>query len=185
MRPNEAPDIIALRSFVAALALHEAFGQATGQAAAFALKWPNDVLLNGGKVAGILLETAGYGRGATYLAIGVGINLATAPDVGEVEARAYAPVSLFDQTGVEITPEAFLDLLATAYAKFEAQFATYGFGPIREAWLSQAVKLGEVITARTMREEITGTFETIDTSGNLILKTATGRQAIPAADIFF
>ena len=52
-------------------------------------------------------------------------------------------------------------------------------------WLSKAARLGEVITARTGREDVTGTFETVDEAGNLILKTAQGRRAIAAADIYF
>ena len=84
-----------------------------------------------------------------------------------------------------MTPEEFLDVLAPAFARWEVQIATYGFEPIRTAWLARAAKIGEVITARTMREEWTGTFETVDNAGNLVLKTAQGVVAIPAADVFF
>ncbi|WP_233192690.1 biotin--[acetyl-CoA-carboxylase] ligase [Acidimangrovimonas sediminis] len=185
MRPTEAPDLVALRSFVAALALHDAFVDATGRAAPFALKWPNDVLLNGGKVAGILLESAGTGRGVAHLVIGIGVNLAAAPAAGEVEPGALRPVSLLEETGAVVTPEEFLDLLASAYAAREAQFTTYGFGPIREAWLQRAARLGEQITARTSQTVQQGRFETVDAQGNLVLDTPDGRRAIPAAEIFF
>ena len=60
-----------------------------------------------------------------------------------------------------VTPEEFLDLLAPAYAGYEAQFTTYGFAPIREAWLARAAKLGEVITARTSRTP-TLVFDEVD-----------------------
>ena len=186
LQPGEAPDQVALRSFVAALALYDAFVAATGTTEPFALKWPNDVLLNGGKVAGILLESAGVMGGmVSHIAIGIGVNLKHAPDVGEVEVGATRPVSLWAETGVEIAPEAFLDLLAAAFARYETQLRTFGFAPIRTAWLARAARLGEVITARTSREETTGTFETVDSSGNLVLNTAKGRVAIPAADIYF
>jgi BirA family biotin operon repressor/biotin-[acetyl-CoA-carboxylase] ligase len=185
MRPSESADRVALRSFVASLALHEAFVAATGRETAFALKWPNDVLCHGGKIAGILLESAGMGQGVGHIAIGIGVNLIHAPDPGDLDAGAVAPVSLLGETGVRLEPEAFLDLLAPAYARYEAQFTTYGFGPIREAWLARAARLGEVITARTGTSEETGTFETVDESGNLVLNTSNGRRAIPAADIFF
>ncbi|SLN50096.1 Bifunctional ligase/repressor BirA [Roseovarius albus] len=185
MRPSERPDVIALRSFVAALALHDALVAATGRVEIFSLKWPNDVLLNGGKLAGILLESSGFGEQLTHFAIGIGVNLMSAPDVRDLEAGATRPVSLMSEAGAKVTPEEFLDLLAPAYARYEAQFTTYGFEPIRTAWLDRAARLGEVITARTTRETHTGTFETVDATGNLVLSTAKSRIAIPAADVFF
>ncbi len=181
MQPVEQPEQVALRSFVASLALNDAFVAATGRVESFALKWPNDVLLNGGKVAGILLERTGMG----HLSIGIGVNLADAPATAEVEPGAVAPVSLQGETGVLLTPESFLNLLAPAYAHWEAQFTTYGFEPIRTAWLARAARLGEVIRARTVSDEWTGTFETVDETGQLVLLTAKSRVAIPAADVFF
>lgn len=185
LQPRETPDIVALRSFTASLALFEAFVAAGVQPQALALKWPNDVLLNGGKVAGILLESIGAGAQVSHLAIGIGVNLADAPRADQVEPQALRPVSLLSEAGVAISPEDFLDLLAASYARLELQFTTYGFAPIREAWLARAAKLGEVITARTTTSETTGTFETVDAQGNLTLMTPKGRVAIAAADVFF
>ncbi len=191
MRPTETPDVVALRSFVAALALFDALVVATGRAAPFALKWPNDVLLNGGKLAGILLESNSVAGGAIaggqagVLAIGIGVNLVSAPGRELVEPGGLAPVALSSETGARVTPDEFLDLLAPAYAHWEQQFVTYGFEPIRTAWLARAAKLGEPIRARTMNHETHGTFETIDAKGNLVLRTTQGVQAIPAADVFF
>lgn len=182
MRPDEAPDKVALRSFVASLSLFDACVAATGRAEPFGLKWPNDVLLNGGKLAGILLESAGVGGQFSQIAIGIGVNLRSVP---EVEPGSVPPVSLLSETGADVTAEDFLDLLAPAYARWEHQFTTYGFAPIREAWLNRAARLGEPLTARMTDTEVTGTFETVDEAGNLILKTNTGRQAIAAADVFF
>ncbi len=185
MRPEGTPAQAALRSFVAALALFDACVAVTGRAQGLALKWPNDVLMNGGKLAGILLESSGQGRGLGYLAIGIGVNLAEAPLPEAVEPGAVRPVSLLSETGVAVTPEDFLGELAAAYARHEACFVTQGFAPIREAWLARAARLGEGITARTGRSETAGTFETVDEQGNLVLNTANGRVSIPAADIYF
>lgn len=182
---QEAPAHAALRSFVAALALRDAFVGVTGQESAFKLKWPNDVLLRGGKVAGILLESAGSGGKLTHLSIGIGINLSAAPGLSEVEDGAVPPVALQSSLGVQITPEAFLDILAQSYARYEDQFREYGFAPIRTAWMTHAARLGEVITARTAREEWHGTFREVDATGQLVLETAQGRVAIPAADVYF
>jgi BirA family biotin operon repressor/biotin-[acetyl-CoA-carboxylase] ligase len=180
-----SPSDAALRSFVASLALRDAFVAATGHEAAFALKWPNDVLLRGGKVAGILLESAGQGGGMSHLAIGIGVNLVAAPDVSQVEAGAVRPVSLRGTLGTTISQEAFLELVASAFARYEDQFRTYGFAPIRTAWMAHAARLGEVITARTARDEWTGTFREVDEAGQLVLETSQGRVAIPAADVYF
>ncbi|MCY4207734.1 MAG: biotin--[acetyl-CoA-carboxylase] ligase [Roseovarius sp.] len=182
---NESPGNAALRSFVASLALFDAVAEITGRIDGLSLKWPNDLLLNGGKLAGILLESAGTGGNLMRVAIGIGVNLFAVPRADEVEERSLEPVSLMSQTGISISPEDFLDALAPAYARHERQFARYGFDPARTAWLNHAARLGEVITARTGGDEITGRFETVDKSGNLVLLTSERRHSIPAAEIFF
>ncbi len=175
---GEPPTQMALRSFVASLALYDAL--ANLGAAGLSLKWPNDVLLNGGKLAGILLETLPHDR----LAIGIGVNLAEAPGADQVEPEAMRPVALSD-TGVRAGPEALLDHLAAAYAEHETTFRTRGFSPLRSLWLSRAARLGESITARTGQESLQGTFTDLDETGNMILTTAKGIRKIAAADIYF
>lgn len=185
LRPQGGPQQAALRSFVAALALFDACVAVTGLPDAFSLKWPNDVLLNGGKVAGILLESGGVGASVLAVAVGIGVNLAAAPDMAAVEPGAVTPVSVRAETGHVVPPDEFLDLLAVAFARWQAQLETYGFAPIRTAWLARAAKLGEPIVARTGGTERHGIFEGIDDSGALLLKTSSGRQVIPAADVYF
>ncbi|MEC7764200.1 MAG: biotin--[acetyl-CoA-carboxylase] ligase [Pseudomonadota bacterium] len=179
------PEAAALRSFIMALALDEALTTLTGRPEAFALKWPNDVLLNGGKLAGILLESLTDRGRFIGLAIGIGVNLAAAPDPGALEPGALAPVSLMGETGHAVTPADFLETLAPAYARWEAQFRQYGFAPIRTAWLARAARLGEEVTARLPTEEFTGTFRTVDAAGHLVLSTPKGERAIAAGDVFF
>ena len=182
LRPGDGPEALALRSFVASLALHDALSGLTNLDRGWALKWPNDVLLNGGKLAGILLE--GVPPQGT-LVIGIGVNLIAAAPSESVEPGALQPVSLLGETGVRVTPEALLDALASAYAQWEDRFATFGFAPIRAAWLARAARLGETITARTTRETHVGRFDTVDDSGQLVLNTSNGRITIAAADVFF
>jgi BirA family biotin operon repressor/biotin-[acetyl-CoA-carboxylase] ligase len=172
-----------LQSFTAALALRDAFIAVGGTADDFALKWPNDVLLKGGKVAGILLETAGVGP--SHLCIGIGVNLAHAPSMQDLEPGAVPPKSLAVDAGLMVGAETLLAALATAYDARFSQFQQGGFAAIRRDWLAHAVKLGEVITARTVTEEIKGRFETVDETGALVLHTARGPRQITAADIFF
>jgi BirA family biotin operon repressor/biotin-[acetyl-CoA-carboxylase] ligase len=175
----------ALRSFVAALALHEALEGAAGGRARVSLKWPNDVLMNGGKVAGILLEASGQGAEITRLAVGIGVNLAAAPEVSALDAGALHPVSLLGEAGVSVAPEVFLTPLAAAFARWHGRLQSDGFAPIRAAFLSHAERLGEPMVARTATEAIEGRFETIDDTGALVLATVGGLRPIPAADVYF
>lgn len=183
--PDGPPSAVALRSFAIALALWDALAALTGQGPRLALKWPNDVLLDGAKVAGILLESTGTGGRIEHLAIGVGVNLVAAPPPEALESGALPAVSILGQTGQTITPAALLDVLAPAYARWETVLERQGFAPLREAWLARAARLGEPITARTAKATFHGRFETIDLHGHLILHTASERLAIPAADVFF
>ncbi|WGH77665.1 biotin--[acetyl-CoA-carboxylase] ligase [Jannaschia ovalis] len=178
-RPGDGPAAMALRSFVAALALRDALRGlgVTG----LSLKWPNDVLLRERKLAGILLESPAPG----LLILGIGVNLVHAPDPATLEARAVPPVSLPEVGGPTIAPEAFLDALAPAFAAREAQFRAAGFPAIRADWMADAARLGEEITARLPGETVTGRFADVDGEGCLILVTANGPRRIAAADIFF
>jgi BirA family transcriptional regulator, biotin operon repressor / biotin---[acetyl-CoA-carboxylase] ligase len=179
MRTQDAPAKLALRSFTAALALRESLVALTGLDGAFKLKWPNDVLLNGGKLSGILLESLGAGA----LAVGIGVNLRAAPP-RDPEA-ALPPVDLRSETGIVLLPEQLLAQLAPAFERWEQRLRIYGFEPVRNAFLSHAVRLGEPVTARTMTDTHHGVFDSIDDTGALVLKTAQGRVVVPTADIFF
>jgi BirA family biotin operon repressor/biotin-[acetyl-CoA-carboxylase] ligase len=185
MKPEGDAAAAALRSFVAALALADALTQATGRPEGIMLKWPNDVLLNGAKVAGILLETAGQGGVMAPLAIGIGVNLTVAPDADALESGALPPVSVLSATGAQLDPETFLDLLAPAFAAWESRLGIHGFDPLRRAFLDRAARLDEPVSARTGTETITGTFSDIDATGALVLTTPRGRRTVQAADIFF
>ncbi len=172
----------AKRSFLAANALFQTLSLFT-DATKLGLKWPNDVLLNGGKVAGILLESSGSGPYVDWLSVGVGVNLAHVPQ-GVTDA-AFSPTSIKAAGGDTVTPEDFLTKLASAYATQEKKLASLGFGRIREDWLRNAARLGEEISASTGRETVTGTFDTIDEDGNLVLITSKGPRAIAAAEVYF
>lgn len=185
LHPLDAPAQMALRSFAAALALRDALIAAGVAGDTITLKWPNDVLIAGRKVAGILLESSPRGA-LPCLAIGFGVNLVAFPDLGAVEAGATMPTSVLRETGLNLPAEDFLGHLATAYALREAQFSAQGFAPLRADFLAHAARMGEGITARLgTGASHTGRYETIDETGNLILTTAAGRMAISAADVFF
>jgi BirA family biotin operon repressor/biotin-[acetyl-CoA-carboxylase] ligase len=180
--PLDAPPAAAaLRSFVAALALHDTLNEML-PGALLALKWPNDVLLDGGKVAGILLES---GARPGWLLLGIGVNLAGAPAAAALEPGALRPVALSAYTEPPADPVALLTPLAWHVRHYEQLMQEAGFDAIRRLWLARAARLGEEITARTGREEIRGIFETVDGDGQLVLSTEAGRRVIPAAEVYF
>jgi BirA family biotin operon repressor/biotin-[acetyl-CoA-carboxylase] ligase len=162
-------------SFVAAIAASE-MAASFAPHARIALKWPNDVLADGEKLAGILLENA---HGA--LAIGIGVNLRHYPKDTEFPATSLAAL------GAEVPSAADgLARLAADFAKWYEVWSAQGFAAIRDAWLARAHGLGTRIRARLVKEERSGMFEGIDESGALLLNEGFGRlSTLPAADIFF
>lgn len=162
-------------SFVAAIAACD-MAASYAPRSRIALKWPNDVLADGMKLAGILLENA---HGA--LAIGIGVNLKRHPEGTEFPATSLA------ELGAEVSaPGDALTVLAAGFAKWYEVWSAQGFAAIRDAWLARAQGLGTRIRARLVTEERTGMFEGIDETGALLLNEGFGRVSVlPAADIFF
>jgi BirA family biotin operon repressor/biotin-[acetyl-CoA-carboxylase] ligase len=183
-RPECAPETGALYSFVACLALADLFAALVPEAA-ISFKWPNDALVNGGKAAGILLESQGRRDRLDWLAVGIGVNLVAAPEGVEIRPGGTPPIALTDAGAPPTAPEDALAILAPAFARWDALFRAEGFAPVRAAWLARAARLGQPIGAGLAGEEVTGIFEDVDTGGRLVLRTPAGRRTIPAADIFF
>ncbi|MBK1635716.1 BirA family biotin operon repressor/biotin-[acetyl-CoA-carboxylase] ligase [Rhodovulum adriaticum] len=183
--PECAPAQAALYSFVASYALYATLTAYVDDPAALTLKWPNDVLLNDAKLAGILLASDGAGQRVARLAIGIGVNLNASPGPVLLEEGALPPITLAELTEEPVDPLEFLAFLAEHFDHQRRFFVEHGFGPLRAAWLEHAARLGQTITARTGREEIIGRFDTVDEEGQLVLETASGRRAIAAADVFF
>ena len=102
-----------------------------------------------------------------------------------IQRKFYIPNNAALFVSGDVDPEELLHLLAIDFDVHRKLLLDTGFEAIRLIWLRHAAKLGDVITARTMRDEITGTFEDVDGDGNLILQTARCREAITAADVFF
>ena len=181
LRPDKPASECAQLSFAAALAVSD-MAAAFAPQAEIALKWPNDVLVSGGKLAGILLESESGADGrAAWVAIGVGVNLAVYPDDTEFPATALAKHGVLPPE-----PKDALLHLAAAFAKWYEIWRAQGFLPLRETWLSRAAGLGTRIRARLAKEEITGVFQGIDESGALQLGLAGGStKIISAGEVFF
>lgn len=146
----------------------------------FAVKWPNDVLADGKKVAGILLESEAQGDDLAIVT-GFGLNLAQAPDGTAFPAMALA------QLGVSASPQAAFSRLSDAYCDMlEIWQSGGGFDVVRARWLDRAQGLGKPVSIRVGRRVETGTFETLDAQGRLMLRRADGGLAtISAGDVFF
>lgn len=146
-----------------------------------ALKWPNDVLLKGGKLAGLLLELVEH-EGRRSLILGVGVNIASAPVI-----EAYKTARLADYMPADKIPtqEGFLPILDKHLMEQLQTLSSTGFAPIRLAWLDRAFGIGGQITVRLQRSEHTGIFEGIDENGALILREGTIVHHINSGDVFF
>lgn len=156
--------------FVAALAVHDVV-TALAPDAPLELKWPNDLLLDGGKLSGILLEREG-----DTLILGIGVNLAAAPDVPGRRTAALAGA------GVAVSPEAFLDRLAPAFEARRKQWAADGFPPVAADWLARAHPVGTplVVGGQGLR----GRFAGLGPDGALLLDGEDGvRHVIRAGDV--
>ena len=187
LRPHVPLSQAAQMSFVAALAVHDALSSLTGDAARFRLKWPNDVLLDGRKLAGILLESASSGRpGArspetNWVIIGLGVNSAGFPP--DVE---FPATSLKAATGRDFTCQEVFGAVSLAMAHWLDHWRSAGFGHIRAEWKYRAAGVGEVITVRLESETLSGHFQDLNERGELILRLDAGEiQIVSAGDVFF
>lgn len=177
MLVNVSPPASAELGFAAGLAVADTI-VSNAPGAAVALKWPNDVLLDGKKVAGILLEAVG----ADALAIGIGINLDHCPEGTEFPATALKSV-----TGSAPGAGEALTILAGRWCAWYEVWRSKGFAHgLRESWLARAAGQGRQIRTRLHEGEMDGVFEGLDEDGALLLRRSDGAlMRITAADVFF
>lgn len=175
---------VALTSFQAALAVYDTLAHFI-DSARLTIKWPNDVLLDGCKVAGILLETSGTGAGTDWVAIGIGINVVAAPPPEALEPGALPAISLSAAGALDVTLAEVLQVLAFHMDHHATIWRQRGFEPLRRLWLERAANLGTPIRARTAHATLHGRFAGIDEHGRLLLETADGTQKLSAGDVFF
>ncbi|WP_093181452.1 biotin--[acetyl-CoA-carboxylase] ligase [Pseudovibrio sp. Tun.PSC04-5.I4] len=181
LRLNMQDEKIVQLPFVAALALGEAIERATGTHGLVQLKWPNDVLIDGQKISGILLESESGPKGELCLVCGFGVNVSHHPELGD-----YAVTDLRSM-GYMCEPQQVFEALAQSFARWlDAWKAASGFGEIRSAWLRRAVGRGKPIRVRLSNEEFSGVFKDIDQMGRLIVKMDHGgERLVTAGDVFF
>ena len=173
---GRAPEL----GFVAGVALHEALRSALGEDDRLAIKWPNDMLFDGAKLSGMLLEGANLPQAGFACVIGIGVNCRNHPTTTPYRATDLAEIGT---TLAE--PREVFDRLAASLARWLAIWDEgRGFAQIRVEWLKRAAGVGREIAAATPTQRLTGVFETIDAQGRLLLATSTGRVAVEAGDVF-
>jgi BirA family biotin operon repressor/biotin-[acetyl-CoA-carboxylase] ligase len=165
-------------SFVTALALHDAVAECAPQLGPMLkVKWPNDLLLGGAKVAGILIE--GESEPTFAVAIGIGVNCAAHP-----KDMPY-PATDLAAAGAAVTPEATFYALSNAMPRRLAQWQHgEGFAGVRADWLKRAAGLGQDIRVRLPDRELSGRFQGLDDAGRLLLLGPDGMATVTAGEVF-
>lgn len=179
LRPVTSVGNAAQLGLLAALAIGDALAALLRPIPDLRYKWPNDVLVEGCKVAGILLESAATGaRSLDWVVVGVGINVASHP-----AGTRYPATSLAALAATPPSIESVLEEFAAAFLSWETRWRCEGFAPVRRAWLDRAQGLGAMIEVRLDRESVTGRFVDLDGDGALLLETHAGRRRIAAGEV--
>lgn len=180
LRPRCPIDQAAQLGFITALAIGDALGSICKRLERLSYKWPNDVLLRGRKIAGILLESEfGAGTAPEFVVVGVGINLVSSP-----RDTAFPATSITEEDLEIVSPGAALESFARHFQAWAEHWRKEGFGPVRAAWRSQAAALGELIRVHLEPGTLHGRFLDIDQHGALLLESAGEIRHISAGEIF-
>lgn len=170
--------VLAQLSYVAALAVSDTIA-ACVKGADVSVKWPNDILIDDKKAAGILLEL--LAGDDPVIVLGVGVNVVSAP--AEVE---YPVARVFDHSPGNVpAPLEIIENLDAAFARWREVWREEGFVAIKTHWLERAARLGEKITVRLPDKERVGLFKGISDDGALVLATDEGDELITAGAVFF
>jgi BirA family biotin operon repressor/biotin-[acetyl-CoA-carboxylase] ligase len=181
MTTEREPRDAAQVSFIAALAVSD-LARAYLPASRVKVKWPNDVMVDNRKLAGVLVESGQRPEGGLWLAIGTGINLLKAPEHAERPAITLSAATLTPPP----EPRVALEGLAAAFADWLEVWDEKGFAAIAAAWTERAQGLGQACSVRLPTETIEGVAEGLDSDGALRLRLADGAlRRITAGDVFF
>lgn len=182
LRPEHQARNAAELSFVAAVAATLTVAGVLPPTAEVTAKWPNDILVQGRKVCGILLESEpGIGTGLEWVVLGVGLNVAHHP-IG----LEYPATSLVAEGAHGLDPAFVLKEFCAHFGRWRERWRVDGFQPVRSAWLARGYGLGQPITVRLADRVFRGIFRDIDNDGALLLEessTPTVRR-ITAGDVF-
>lgn len=181
---RKAPAEAAQVTFVAALAVAEVL-DIFAPSPLVTIKWPNDVMIDGEKASGILVESGAGGTGGLWLAVGIGVNLQHAPGATERPASALGG-HLRGDVAAAPSVETAAEVLAEAFETWRDRWETLGFAPVLDAWRARCQGLDGPCVARLGHETIEGRAEGVEDDGALRLRLADGSlRLISAGDVFF
>jgi len=180
LRPDLPPGRAAELTLVASLAVCDALRQAGVEEAG--IKWPNDVLVSGRKIGGILTELAAEPDRVNWVVIGIGVNVNARAEDFPAELREEA-TSILIERGQPAPRALFAAALLATLERWLDRHAEEGFAPIREAWRERNVTLGQDVVVRTDGREIAGRAEDLDESGALLVRTPSGVERVLAGDV--
>lgn len=184
MTTRKPPAEAAQVTFVAALAVADLL-DAFVVGDRITIKWPNDVLIAGAKASGILVESGAHSGGGLWLAVGIGVNLAHAPDDTERPATSMV-AHLRGDIAYPPPIEAAAGVLAEAFAVWMERWEALGFQPILDAWTARTKGLDQPCVARLGHETVTGVADGVAPDGALRMRLPDGSlRLISAGDVFF
>jgi BirA family biotin operon repressor/biotin-[acetyl-CoA-carboxylase] ligase len=164
-------------SLLVGLAAHDALAGLVPPPHALRLKWPNDLLVGGAKLGGVLVESGATAGGATWLVAGIGANLAAAPE------GLGRPATSLAALGGAATPEEVAAALAAALAARLAGFAASGMPWLIEAWSARALPEGTAMTVEGGSGRLSGRYAGLDGDGALLLATGEGLRRVVAGEV--
>ncbi len=171
LRPDCPPMQALQLGFVAGVALGDALSAVVPERIPVQHKWPNDIILDGHKVAGILLESGTTGGAKLdWLVIGMGVNVASAP-----RDTAFPATALADH-GYTLGPQGLVAPIARALSRWTDIWREEGFAPVRAAWYARAYRRGQSVQVRFEGGAKSGRFVGLDEDGAMLLQTADGAQ---------
>jgi BirA family transcriptional regulator, biotin operon repressor / biotin---[acetyl-CoA-carboxylase] ligase len=181
LRPDCPVAKAAQLGFIAALAVGDGLRAILPGVERLAYKWPNDVLINGRKIAGVLLESETVApEKLSFIVAGVGVNLTASP-----RATEFPATSIIEEGLGEVSPEVMLEEFAAHFRSWNARWHAEGFAPARAAWqAAAAIARGEPIRVRLEFRALCGRFLDLDRDGNLLLDCAGKCRRIAAGEVF-
>lgn len=179
LRPGGSVAAAGQWALLAGVAVADALAPYAGEPGALQLKWPNDLLLRGGKLAGILIDAADVSGRIDWIVLGIGVNVAHRP------ALPDRPTACLAEAGATPAPEPLARAILASLARWRGTAAVAGFAAVRAAWSARAQPLGTPLSIVSGSRRFEGRFAGLADDGALLLETEEGTRALQTGEILF